>query len=149
MRVRPPLRWSAPLLIGSGHVLVEPLEHGRRTTLELHVAIPAGGRALDPVELLVRHWNVVVHRLNVARVSDAVAANLVEERRHTDVFGPLLRDSAVKPDAGVQADQGVEVVEAVAEAKEGQPALDYVPRGDWLRRQASLRRTWRLRPCTG
>src|SRR5216683_7567416 len=85
----------------SGHVLVEPLERRSRTTLELQVAIPAGGRALDPLELLVGYGNVVVHRLNVARVGHAVAVNLVEERRHADVFGPVLRNSVVKPAAGV------------------------------------------------
>jgi hypothetical protein len=72
-------------------------------------------------------------------------ANLVEERRHADVFGPLLRDSVVKPDAGVQADQGVEVVEAVAEAKQSQPALDDVPGGDWLRRHEAAYIVERLR----
>jgi hypothetical protein len=107
--------------------LVEPLEHRFWTTLELQVAVLSGSRALDPLGLLVGHWDVFVHRLNVARVGDAVVANLVEECRHVDVFGPLLWDSLGKPDAGVQADQGVEIVEAVAEAKQGQPALDDVP----------------------
>src|SRR4029077_20441174 len=80
-----------------------------------------------------------------ARIGDAVAANLVEEGRDADIFGPLLRDSLGKPDAGVQPDQGVEVVEAVAETKQGQPALDDVPGGDWLRRQEAAHTVERLK----
>jgi hypothetical protein len=32
------------------------------------LAVPAGGRAFDPLELLAGHGDVVVHRLNDARV---------------------------------------------------------------------------------
>src|SRR5579859_6598990 len=36
--------------------------------------------------------NGVVHRLDVAWIGEGVAADLVEEGRHADVLGPLLRD---------------------------------------------------------
>src|SRR6478609_6264910 len=117
---------------GSRRVLGEPVEHRLRAPLELHVAVPSGCGALDPLQLLVGHRNVVEHRLDVARVGEGVAANLVEERWHADVFGPLLRGALLEPDAGAQAEKRVEVVEAVAEAEDCEPAFGDVSGGDRL-----------------
>ena len=39
--------------VGLGQVLREPVEHGLRAALELQVAIPSGGRAFDPLQLLL------------------------------------------------------------------------------------------------
>jgi hypothetical protein len=64
------------------------------------------------------------HRLDVARVGEGVLADLVQERRHADVLGPLLRDPLLEPDAGAQPQEGVEVGEAVAQAQHGQAAFD-------------------------
>src|SRR6266566_4610850 len=125
----------------SGHVLCEPVEHGLRAALELHVAalelhvaVPSRGCALDPLQLLLGQGDVVEHRLDVARIGEDVAANLVEERRHVDALGPLLRDALLEPDACAQPDEGVEVVEAIAEAYHGQAAFDDDPGSDRLRR---------------
>jgi hypothetical protein len=58
--------------------------------LELEVAVPSGFRALDPLQLLVAHGDVVVHRLDVLRLGEDVVVNLIEERRHAHALGPLL-----------------------------------------------------------
>jgi hypothetical protein len=50
------------------------------------VAVPSGRRALDPLQLLLGHRNVVVHRPDVTWVSEDVAADLVQQGRQGDEY---------------------------------------------------------------
>ncbi|MEV5721412.1 hypothetical protein AB0L41_46785 [Amycolatopsis mediterranei] len=84
----------------SGQVLREPLEHRLRATLELQVAVPPGGRALDPLEPLLRDGYVLERREHIARVRQDIFVDLVQQRRHPDVPGPVLRVPAGEVDAG-------------------------------------------------
>ena len=107
----------------------EPIEHRLWSALKLKVTIPPGFRSFNPLQFLVGYRDIVVHRLHVARVSEAITTDLVEESRRTNVFGPLLRNPTFKPDAGAQAQQRVEFIEMVAKADHGEPAFGNVSWG--------------------
>ncbi len=51
-----------------GHVFLEPLQHRLWAALELKVAVPAGGGAVDPLQFLLDDGNVVEYGLYVARL---------------------------------------------------------------------------------
>src|SRR5271154_7422066 len=68
------------------HVCFEPLEHRLGATLELEVAVPACGRPVDPLELLVGDRNVVEHCLDIARLGEYVVTDLVQEGRDRDAL---------------------------------------------------------------
>ena len=71
-----------------------------RTALELRVAVPSGGSALDPMQLLLEHGKVVEHRLDVTRIGEAVAPDLIQERLGVDAPGPLLWHPLLEANAG-------------------------------------------------
>ena len=90
----------------SRHVLREPVEHRLWAALELHVAVPSGCCALDPLQLLLGYGNVVEHRLDVLGLGEDVV-NLIEERGYADALGPLLWDPSFEPNACPQAEKQV------------------------------------------
>jgi hypothetical protein len=51
------------------------------------------------MQLLLEHGKVVEHRLDVIRIGEAAAADLVEERLGVDAPGPLLRHPLLEANA--------------------------------------------------
>jgi hypothetical protein len=110
-------------------VLRQPVEHGLRVALELHVAVPSRVRALDPLPLLLGQ-NVVEHRLDRSvRTSPRTWQRKVGTRTLL-VHSCGTRCSS--PTLVRKRRRVVEVVDATAEAHHGEAAFSYVPGGDRL-----------------
>jgi hypothetical protein len=69
--------------------------------LELQIAVPSAGGAVDPLEFLVGDGDVVEDCLHVAGLGEQVVVHLVEEGGDADVASTVLRGAARESDAGV------------------------------------------------